>query len=76
MKHLNVHKSNVNRIQIKYKKDNIKCRTTFKSIDDDNYLNFVKWIKSKNGKIQFTTSSSDSLMNEKLQEEFGWNYRK
>lgn len=68
--------STTNRIGLKYFDNQNKSEIIFESINDKNYLNFVKWIKSKNKKIKFSVSSSDSIMNDKLQEKFGWNYRK
>ena len=57
----------------------LKCKSgqfSFSTIPADEYINFVKWIKSKNEKINFTVVPSDDYMNHKLQEEFGFKYRK
>ena len=40
------------------------------------YIDFVKWIKSKNDKIKVSVYPPDDYMNHRLQEEYGFNYRK
>lgn len=40
------------------------------------FVDFVKWLKTKNDKIKVTAYPPDHYMNHKLQEEYGFNYRK
>jgi len=41
----------------------------------DEFIQFVKWIKSKNEKIEINIMPSDNLLNHKIQEEYGFKYR-
>lgn len=40
------------------------------------FIDFVKWLKSKNDKITISVHPPDHYMNHRLQEEYGFNYRK
>ena len=42
----------------------------------DEFVEFVKWLKSKNEKIEWEVFPSDNIMNHKLQEVYGFKYRK
>jgi len=58
---------------IKYKPDGItnrklKCTTV---VSSDNFIEFVKWLKNKNDKIEFSFFPSDSNMKSKFGKEFG-----
>jgi hypothetical protein len=64
-----------NRIKFKVKDEinSLKFRTVAYS---NEFINFVKWIKSKNENIEISVFPSDNYMNHLLQEEYGFNYRK
>ncbi|UOY06532.1 hypothetical protein L0P88_21735 [Muricauda sp. SCSIO 64092] len=40
------------------------------------FIDFVKWLKSKNDNIKVSVHPPDDYMNHRLQEEYGFNYRK
>lgn len=40
------------------------------------FIDFVKWLKSKNEKVIVSVYPPDHYMNHRLQEEYGFNYRK
>ncbi|MCH4552381.1 hypothetical protein [Aestuariibaculum lutulentum] len=44
--------------------------------DDECYLSFVKYLKSKNKNIELKVIPSDHILNYKLQEIYGFKYRK
>jgi hypothetical protein len=62
--------------EIKFKESGENLSLKFLSIEYDSYIEFVKWIKSKNDKIELTVFPSDNYMNHRLQEIYGFNYRK
>nr|WP_321414574.1 hypothetical protein [uncultured Allomuricauda sp.] len=62
--------------QLRYIQNNKKKRINYSSIDYNKYIEFVKWLKSRNKEIEFTVYPSDHYMNHRLQEEFGFKYRK
>ena len=62
--------------EIKFKEAERNLSLKFLSIEYESYIEFVKWIKSKNDKIQLTVFPSDNYMNHKLQEIYGFKYRK
>lgn len=69
-----INSPSLNKIQFK---DGEKKRVlNFKSIEYDKYISFVKWIKSKNENIKLTVEPSDNYMNHRLQEVYGFPYRK
>lgn len=61
---------------LKYAVNGKKIKISFRSIEYEMYIEFVKWLKSKNKEIDFTVFPSDNYMGHKLQEEFGFKYRK
>jgi len=42
----------------------------------DDFVEFIKWIKSKNENIEVAVYPSDHILNHKLQEVYGFKYRK
>lgn len=75
LEYINVSKSpTTNRLKfnIGTKKKSIK----FLTIKNENYIDFTKWLKSKNEKIKFTVYPSDDYMTHRLQEAYGFKYRK
>ncbi|MEP5254104.1 MAG: hypothetical protein ABJQ39_03515 [Winogradskyella arenosi] len=42
----------------------------------DFYIEFIKWLKSKNDNIELKVFPSDHIMNHKIQEVYGFKYRK
>ncbi|WP_178985134.1 hypothetical protein [Winogradskyella helgolandensis] len=42
----------------------------------DQYIEFIKWLKSKNDKIELKVFPSDHILNHKIQEVYGFKYRK
>ncbi|NRR91931.1 hypothetical protein HSX10_10180 [Winogradskyella undariae] len=72
---ISVHKS-PDRNRIKFMKDDKVESLRFLSIaQSDSYIEFVKWLKSKNEKIELTVFPSDHIMNHKIQEVYGFKYR-
>lgn len=66
-----------NRNQIKYQFKNKIHSLKFLSVaESDQYIEFIKWIKSKNEKIELKVLPSDHIMNHKIQEVYGFKYRK
>ena len=61
--------------EIKFKDGDKNLSLKFLSIEYSNYIEFVKWIKSKNETIELTVFPSDNYMNHKLQEIYGFKYR-
>ncbi|MCL7765475.1 hypothetical protein MPF19_18815 [Polaribacter sp. Z014] len=61
--------------EIKFNDGDKNLSLKFLSIEYSNYIEFVKWIKSKNEKIELTVFPSDNYMNHKLQEIYGFKYR-
>ena len=39
------------------------------------FIDFVKWLKSKNDRLAVSVNPPDDYMNHRLQEEYGFNYR-
>ncbi|NJB72019.1 hypothetical protein GGR42_002510 [Saonia flava] len=75
LKYINASKSpTTNEIKFKEAEQNLSLK--FLSIEYESYIEFVKWIKSKNDKIQLTVFPSDNYMNHRLQEIYGFKYRK
>ncbi len=75
LKYINASKSPTTN-EIKFKEAEQYLSLKFLSIEYESYIEFVKWIKSKNGKIQLTVFPSDNYMNHRLQEIYGFKYRK
>lgn len=65
----------INKMKFKYegKRESIKFRTVAYGAE---FIDFVKWIKSKNDKIKILVYPPDDYMNHRLQEEYGFKYRK
>jgi len=75
LKYINASKSpTTNEIKFKHEKQSMSIK--FLTIDNIDYIEFVKWIKSKNEKIELTVFPSDNYMNHRLQEIYGFKYRK
>ncbi|QNK78834.1 hypothetical protein H7F37_07125 [Winogradskyella sp. PAMC22761] len=72
---ISVHKS-PDRNRIKFMKgDKVESLRFLSIAQSDNYIKFVKWLKSKNEKIELTVFPSDHIMNHKIQEVYGFKYR-
>ena len=66
-----------NRNRIKFKNGNkIKSLRFLTVAQSDHYLEFIKWLKSKNDKLELKVFPSDHIMNHKIQEVYGFKYRK
>ena len=65
----------INKMKFNYegKLNSIRFRTVAYGAE---FIDFVKWIKSKNDKIKVSVFPPDDYMNHRLQEEYGFNYRK
>ena len=64
-----------NKIEFKLNKKRKKLK--FLTIANSNdYVEFIKWLKSKNENIEWRVFPSDNIMNHKLQEIYGFKYRK
>ncbi|MDV7137657.1 hypothetical protein R3X28_02165 [Maribacter sp. TH_r10] len=73
---ISVHRGpTINKIKFLYKEksESIRFRTIAHGTE---FIDFVKWIKAKNDKIIVSVYPSDDYMNFRLQEEYGFNYRK
>ncbi|WP_299534151.1 hypothetical protein [Ulvibacterium sp.] len=55
------------------KQETIRFKTIARG---DEFIDFVKWLKSKNDKIKVSVYPPDHYMNHRLQKEYGFNYRK
>src|SRR5690606_9283020 len=66
---------NMNRIKFKIgnKIESLRFLTVAQS---DQYIEFIKWLKSKNDKLELKVFPSDHIMNHKIQEVYGFKYRK
>ncbi|MEL4307335.1 hypothetical protein [Joostella sp. CR20] len=63
--------------KVKYKsKNRVKTISFVAFAHSDDYLEFIKWLKSKNENIELKVSPSDHIMNYKIQEIYGFKYRK
>ncbi|WP_139856743.1 hypothetical protein [Aequorivita sinensis] len=66
-----------NRNRIKFKIGNKIESLRFLTIaQSDQYIEFIKWLKSKNDKLELKVFPSDHIMNHKIQEVYGFKYRK
>lgn len=54
----------------------IKKVVFFTVADHDGYINFLKWMREKNNNIAFDAYPPDGYMEYKIQENFGFKYRK
>ncbi len=63
--------------KIKFKDGNkIKSLSFLTVAHADHYIEFVKWLKSKNDKLELKVFPSDHIMNHKIQDVYGFKYRK
>jgi len=66
-----------NRNRIKFKIGNKIESLRFLTVaQSDQYIEFIKWLKSKNDKLELKVFPSDHIMNHKIQEVYGFKYRK
>lgn len=66
-----------NRNRIKFKIQNkVKSLRFLTVAKSDQYIEFIKWLKSKNDKLELKVFPSDHIMNHKIQEIYGYKYRK
>lgn len=66
-----------NRNRIKFKIQNkVKSLRFLTVAQSDQYIEFTKWLKSKNDKLELKVFPSDHIMNHKIQEIYGFKYRK
>ncbi len=66
-----------NRNKIKFKIDGKIESLRFLTVaQSDQYIEFIKWLKSKNDKLELKVFPSDHIMNHKIQEVYGFKYRK
>ncbi|WP_417873806.1 hypothetical protein [Xanthomarina gelatinilytica] len=66
-----------NRNRIKFKIENKIESLRFLTVaQSDQYIEFIKWLKSKNDKLELKVFPSDHIMNHKIQEVYGFKYRK
>ncbi len=61
------------KFHFKGKTELIRFRTVAHGAD---FIDFVKWLKSKNDTLVISVYPPDDYMNHRLQEEYGFNYRK
>ncbi|PQJ74161.1 hypothetical protein [Polaribacter gangjinensis] len=67
---------NPTRNKIEFKLNGSIKKLKFLSVADSNeYVEFIKFLKSKNENIKWKVFPSDNIMNHKLQEVYGFNYR-
>lgn len=65
------------RNRIKFRMGNkIKSLRFLTVAHSDSYIEFIKWLKSKNGNVELKVIPSDHIMNHKIQDVFGFKYRK
>ena len=65
-----------NRNSIKFKIGNKIESLRFLTVaQSDQYIEFIKWLKSKNDKLELKVFPSDHIMNHKIQEVYGFKYR-
>ncbi|WP_179352475.1 hypothetical protein [Winogradskyella vidalii] len=73
---LSIHKS-PDRNKIHFKTENQLQSLSFLAIaHSDQYIEFIKWLKTKNDKLELKVFPSDHIMNHKIQEIYGFKYRK
>ncbi len=66
-----------NRNGIKFKNGNKTESLRFLAVgQSDEYIEFIKWLKSKNGKLELKVFPSDHIMSYKVQELYGFKHRK
>ncbi|MBG7612880.1 hypothetical protein IU405_11545 [Polaribacter sp. BAL334] len=66
-----------NRNRIKFKIGNKIESLRFLTVaQSDQYIEFIKWLKSKNDKLELKVFPSDHIINHKIQEVYGLKYRK
>lgn len=66
-----------NRNSIKFKNGKkIESLRFLTVVQSDQYIEFIKWLKSKNDKLELKVFPSDHIMNHKIQEVYGFKYRK
>ena len=74
--YISAHKSPIMN-RIKFRKNKAIKSLKFTSVAySDEYIAFIKWLKSKNENIEISVFPSDNMMNHKIQEVYGFNYRK
>jgi hypothetical protein len=62
---------------LSYLENNKIKKVSFLTVaDQDEYINFLKWIREKNSNIEFDAYPPDEHMEFKIQETFGFKYRK
>ncbi|MCL7755136.1 hypothetical protein [Polaribacter sp. Z022] len=67
---------NPTRNKIEFKLNGNIKKLKFLSVADSNeYVEFIKFLKSKNQNIKWKVFPSDNIMNHKLQEVYGFKYR-
>ncbi|WP_225034730.1 hypothetical protein [Winogradskyella sp. SM1960] len=73
---LSIHKSS-DKNRIKFKTKNQVQSLSFLAIaHSDHYIEFIKWLKTKNEKLELKVFPSDHILNHKIQEIYGFKYRK